>query len=211
MIDLVTLGVTVFMGFFAIMNPIANTAVFTGLTASQSPHEKKRTAIKALTAAFFIVAAFSLLGKGIFQLFGITLPALRIAGGILVFMVGYHMLQGSSSSMQTQSPSKEAEDVSISPLAIPILAGPGTIATAMNYSAAESLLHILITISAFGVLCLLTLLCFLYAQKLVAFLGKDGVNVITRIMGLLLTVIAMQMLIQGVHDAMHLFTPAGGS
>ncbi|MCG2835368.1 MarC family protein [Photobacterium sp. WH77] len=210
MIDLVTLGVTVFMGFFAIMNPIANTAVFTGLTASQSAHEKKQTAIKALTAAFFIVAAFSLLGKGIFQLFGITLPALRMAGGILVFMVGYHMLQGSSSSMQTQSPSKEAEDVAISPLAIPILAGPGTIATAMNYSAAESLLHILITISAFGVLCLVTLLCFLYAQKLVAFLGKDGVNVITRIMGLLLTVIAMQMLIQGVHDAMHLFTPAGG-
>ncbi|MEI8596592.1 MarC family protein [Photobacterium sp. Hal280] len=210
MIDLVTLGVTVFMGFFAIMNPIANTAVFTGLTASQSPHEKKQTAIKALTAAFFIVAAFSLLGKGIFQLFGITLPALRMAGGILVFMVGYHMLQGSSSSLQTQSPSKAAEDVSISPLAIPILAGPGTIATAMNYSAAESLLHILITISAFGVLCLITLLCFLYAPKLVAFLGKDGVNVITRIMGLLLTVIAMQMLIQGVHDAMHLFTPAGG-
>ncbi|WP_027253182.1 MarC family protein [Photobacterium halotolerans] len=210
MIDLVTLGVTVFMGFFAIMNPIANTAVFAGLTASQPPHEKRQTAIKALIAAFFIVAAFSLLGKGIFQLFGITLPALRMAGGVLVFMVGYHMLQGSSSSMQTQNPSKEAEDVSISPLAIPILAGPGTIATAMNYSAAESLLHILITISAFGVLCLVTLLCFLYAQKLVAFLGKDGVNVITRIMGLLLTVIAMQMLIQGVHDAMLLFTPAGG-
>ncbi|GAB6261423.1 MarC family protein [Photobacterium sp. CCB-ST2H9] len=207
MIDLVTLGVTVFMGFFAIMNPIANTAVFTGLTAHQSAQEKRQTAIKALTAAFFIVAAFSLLGKGIFQLFGITLPALRLAGGLLVFVVGYHMLQGSSSSMHTQSPSKEVEDISISPLAIPILAGPGTIATAMNYSAAKSLLHILITISAFAVLCLVTLICFLYAQKLVNFLGKDGVNVITRIMGLLLTVIAMQMLIQGVHDALHLFTP----
>ncbi|KLV07211.1 membrane protein [Photobacterium aquae] len=203
--DLVTAGFSVFMGFFAIMNPVANTAVFIGLTAKQSASQQRNTAIKATFTAFCIVAAFSLLGKGIFQVFGITLPALRLAGGILVFVVGYHMLQGNSSSMHSSEPSDEGQDVSISPLALPILAGPGTIATAMNYSAAGSMLHILLTITAFGVLCLITLVCFIYGQKLVNFLGEDGISIVTRLMGLILTVIAMQMAIQGVHDATLLF------
>ncbi|MCQ1059095.1 MarC family protein [Photobacterium sp. DNB23_23_1] len=208
--DLLTVSVTVFMGFFAIMNPIANTAVFIGLTSNQTHQQQKATAFKALFTAFCIVAAFSLLGKGIFQVFGITLPALRISGGILVFLVGYHMLQGSSSSMHSHQPIENKEesnsepDVAISPLALPILAGPGTIATAMNYSAAGGALNIVITISAFALLCLISLVCFIYGQKLVSLLGENGISIVTRLMGLILTVIGMQMGIQGVHDAREL-------
>lgn len=99
--DFATMAVTVFMGFFAMMNPIANTAVFIGMTGEQSEPQRKKTAIKALTTAFIIIALFCILGKGIFELFGITLPALRLAGGILVFMVGYHMLQGNSSTLHS--------------------------------------------------------------------------------------------------------------
>ncbi|WEM43743.1 MarC family protein [Photobacterium sp. DA100] len=210
--DLLTVSVTVFMGFFAIMNPIANTAVFIGLTSAQTRQQQRATAFKALVTAFCIVAAFSLLGKGIFHVFGITLPALRISGGILVFLVGYHMLQGSSSSMhrhqEEDNQSKtvsEDQDVAISPLALPILAGPGTIATAMNYSAAGGFLSIAVTISAFAVLCLISLVCFIYGQKLVSVLGDNGISIVTRLMGLILTVIGMQMGIQGIHDAIALF------
>lgn len=210
--EITTMAVTVFMGFFAMMNPIANTAVFVGMTGSQTIAQRKKTAIKALLTAFFIIAAFSFLGKGIFELFGITLPALRLSGGILVFLVGYHMLQGSPSKLHTHSPSDTTEtdsmdedddgkDIAISPLALPILAGPGTIATAMNYSASGEMVHIIITITAFASLCLITFICFLYGPKLIDKIGESGISITTRLMGLILTVIGMQMLIQGVHDA----------
>jgi multiple antibiotic resistance protein len=203
--DTAILAVTVFMGFFAMMNPLANTAVFIGMTSQDSNKRRKEIAIKALSAAFLIIASFCLLGKGIFNLFGITLPALRLSGGILVFLVGYHMLQGSSSSMHSHSDEEEETDITISPLALPILAGPGTIATAMNYSASGNILHIIITIITFAVLCVITLVCFLCGQKLIDLVGDNGIKITTRLMGLILTVIAMQMLIQGIHDAFLLF------
>ena len=224
--DITTLIVTVFMGFFAMMNPIANTAVFVGMTGNQTPQQRRNTAIKALATAFFIIAAFCLLGKGIFNVFGITLPALRLAGGILVFLVGYHMLQGSASKLHSTAPTTssagndaaseesndaqdDGKDIAISPLALPILAGPGTIATAMNYSASGDVLHIVITIAAFATLCLITFVCFLFGPKLVDKIGESGISITTRLMGLILTVIGMQMLIQGVHDAYALFQTAG--
>ncbi|PSW10739.1 MarC family protein [Photobacterium sanctipauli] len=206
--DLATTAVTVFMGFFAMMNPIANTAVFVGMTGEETEQQRKKTAFKALMTAFIIIAAFCLLGKGIFEVFGITLPALRLSGGILVFLVGYHMLQGSSSKLHSHTPSSdeaEDKDIAISPLALPILAGPGTIATAMNYSAAGGVLNILVTIAAFALLCLITFVCFLFGPKIIDKIGESGINITTRLMGLILTVIGMQMLIQGVHDAYELF------
>jgi multiple antibiotic resistance protein len=207
--DVTTTAVTVFMGFFAMMNPVANTAVFVGMTGDQTPQQRKATATKALITAFFIVAAFCLLGKGIFEVFGITLPALRLSGGILVFLVGYHMLQGSSSKLHSQpEEQEEPKDVAISPLALPILAGPGTIATAMNYSASGDMLNIFVTIGAFASLCIITFVCFLFGPKLVDKLGESGISIVTRLMGLILTVIGMQMFIQGVHDAYMLFQPA---
>ncbi len=207
MLDIFTVAATVFMGFFAIMNPIANTAVFVGMAGDMDHLSQRTTAIKAVLTAFFIVAFFCLLGKAIFNLFGITLPALRLSGGILVFLVGYHMLQGNSSKMHSDKTEqqKDSDDIAISPLAIPILAGPGTIATAMNYSAAGGIGNILVTIAAFALLCVITLICFLLGKRLIGFIGVAGLGIITRLMGLILTVIGMQMGIQGAHDAYQLF------
>ena len=95
------------------------------------------------------------------EVFGITLPAFRIAGGILVFMVGYHMLSGEHSTMHHPKNLHEINDskpdtsIAISPLAVPIFAGPGTIATAMNYSAKGSYTEVVITIVAFALICAL--------------------------------------------------------
>lgn len=207
MTDIYTVAGTVFMGFFAIMNPIANTAVFVGLTGDMDDASQRLTAIRAVTSAFFIVAFFCLLGKGIFTLFGITLPALRLAGGILVFLVGLEMLKGNDSEIQTEKKRiPKTDEIALAPLAIPILAGPGSIATAMNYSAAGGFANILITISAFGLLCIVTLICFLFGKRLVAIIGPRGINIVTRLMGLILTVIGMQMGLHGAHDAQYLFT-----
>ena len=195
--------VTVFLGFFAIMNPIANTAVFAGLTSNKSKSEQIKIASKALIITFIVILLFAVLGKAIFHLFGITLPALRIAGGILVFIVGYHMLHGDNSKLHTAEQNYDS-DIAVSPLAVPLLAGPGTIATAMNYSASGGWGEIIVTVAMFAILCIITFFCFIYSSKILVIIGESGLSIITRLMGLILTVIGAQMLIIGVSSVMHL-------
>ncbi|AAZ28524.1 MULTISPECIES: MarC family protein [Colwellia] len=192
-------ALTVFMAFFAIMNPIANTAVFAGLTGDKNKLEQRKIAAKALIITFIVIASFAILGKSIFHLFGITLPALRITGGILVFIVGYHMLQGSGSKLHhTQGDDSSDSDVAVSPLAVPLLAGPGTIATAMNYSSSNGWMEIIITLSVFAALCLITFICFIFSSRILAAIGKSGLSIVTRLMGLILAVIGVQMLLVGI-------------
>ena len=198
---------TVFMGFFAIMNPIANTPIFLGLTADDNANIRKRVARKALLTAFLLIALFAMMGKLIFSLFGITLPAFQIMGGILVALIGYQMLHGRQSAVHQSSDEDQqasvdaALGVAITPLALPILAGPGTIATAMNFAATGGFMETTMTIATFAVLCLITYIFFIYGERLVHYLGSAGLNVITRIMGLILAVMGVQMLIEGVAGA----------
>jgi multiple antibiotic resistance protein len=197
-------ALTVFMGFFAIMNPIANTPVFLGLTADDDAATRRTIAWRALVLTFVIIVVFCVAGRLIFELFGITLIAFRIAGGFLVFLIGLHMLQGEHSSVhkpsaEDQQASREAAlSIAVSPLAVPLLAGPGTIATAMNFAATGDVYHISTTIVAFLVLCIITYLFFVFGERLVHYLGAGAINAITRLMGLILAVVGTQMLIDGI-------------
>lgn len=199
--------ITVLLAFFAIMNPVANTPLFISLTEGDPPEVKRQVAFKSVLIAFLIVLLFSLFGKSIFALFGITMPAFRITGGVLVALVGFQMLHGAPSRVHNPSDEDNADtrqaaiSVAISPLAMPILAGPGTLATAINFSSNGNDVEMGITIAAFALLCLVTYLFFLTGQRLIRFLGKGGVNVVTRLMGLILAVIGTQMLIAGIHGA----------
>lgn len=203
-------GLAVFMGFFAIMNPIANTPVFLSLTDGDDAELRRKVAFQALLTAFLIITVFCLLGSVIFDLFGITLPAFRIAGGVLVALIGYQMLHGDQSPVhhskaeERQVDREAALSVAITPLAIPILAGPGTIATAMNFASTSGVGEMIVTIVAFALLCLITYGFFIFGERLVAYLGESGLSVITRIMGLILTVIGVQMLIDGITSAFKL-------
>ena len=194
--ELVTHFLTCFMGFFAIMNPIANTAAFVGLTGDISSKDKRRIAFKSLFITFCIIVVFSVLGNVIFQLFGITIEALRIAGGILLFIIGFHMLQGDSSSMH-QASGKVDMSIAISPLAVPMLAGPGTIATAMNYAVSGDINKILLTLATFFTLCVVTYICFILGERLIRMIGQGGLTIITRLMCLIIAVIGVEMLISG--------------
>lgn len=203
-------ALSVFMGFFAIMNPIANTPIFLGLTADASPDTRRRVAVKALVTTFLLILVFCLLGKLIFHLFGITLPAFRITGGVLVALIGYQMLHGDQSKVHSPSPGEAGDQhasrdvalsIAVTPLAIPILGGPGTIATAMNFASTGGIREMLVTIVAFAALCLITYGFFMSGQRLVTVLGQGGLSVITRIMGLILAVIGVQMIIDGVAGA----------
>jgi multiple antibiotic resistance protein len=196
--------IVIFLGYFAIMNPLANTAVFVGLTESLSSKDRYKIAKRALILTFVIIVLFAVLGKALFHFFGISLPALRIAGGVLVSLIGYHMLHGESSSLHKGSDSSP-DDIAISPLAVPILAGPGTIATTISYSASGNWSDIIITILVFMILCIITYVCFISGERILAIIGKNVLNIVTRLMGLILTVIGVQMIIEGVAGAVKLY------
>ncbi|MCK5383503.1 MAG: MarC family protein, partial [Gammaproteobacteria bacterium] len=181
--------------------------VFLGLTADDSTAIRRRIAFKALLITFVVIVAFILLGKVIFSLFGITLPAFQITGGILVFMIGLQMLHGQPSQVHSPVATGKQENlqgalsVAVTPLAMPILGGPGTIAAAMNFSSGGGMTGMVITIVAFGLLCLLTYVFFVSGERLVRVLGDEGLMMVTRLMGLILAVIGTQMFITGVAGA----------
>lgn len=199
-----TYSLTVFTGFFAIMNPIANTPIFLGLTDGQTDAEKKKIARTASLTAFIIVVSFVIVGKYIFDLFGITIPAFKMTGGILLFYVGFEMLQSKKSKIHHQENVEVDEGVAVSPLAIPILAGPGTIVTAMNNVTDANLLHIAIVVIIFGVMIGLTCLAFTLSERIVEKIGENLITVIGKIMGLILAIMGTGMTVEGIKLAFNL-------
>ncbi|BCK50748.1 hypothetical protein SDSE159_20050 [Streptococcus dysgalactiae subsp. equisimilis] len=130
-----------FMAFFAIMNPLSNLPAYIALVADDDQIISKRIARKSLTIAFVIIAIVVMTGHVLFTLFGITLATLRIAGGILVALTGYHMINGVHSPDAKHVGNELVADptaVAVSPLAMPLFAGPGTIATAITWLGTSS-------------------------------------------------------------------------
>ncbi len=196
----------IFSGFLAIMNPIGNVPVFVSLVEEFDESTRKKVAQKAVVAAFIICALFVIAGNFIFRFFGITLPAFRIAGGILVFLIAYHLLRGKPSRQhhpgEEEHEEADPDSIAITPLATPILSGPGTITTAMSFAGARTHFYDLILILAvFAVVCLFTYLCFIYGEAISQRLGRTRIGVITRLMGLILAVIAVQMVLEGLREA----------
>ncbi len=185
------------MGFFAIMNPIANTPIFLGLVEDETTENKKKIARTGTITAFIIVVCFVIAGKYIFELFGITIPAFKLTGGILIFYVGFEMLMSQKSKIH-QNNTETNNNLAISPLAIPILAGPGTIVTAMNSVTNADYIHIVIVIAIFGLLIFLTYLAFYFSEKIVEIVGANLISVIGKLMGLILAIIGMGMITEGI-------------
>ena len=201
--DLIPYSLTVFMSFFAVMNPIANTPIFLGLTAGENSESKKKIARTASITAFIIVVSFIIAGKYIFELFGLTIPAFKITGGIIIFYIGFQMLMSQKSKMHRNDP-EEKNNVAISPLAIPILAGPGTIVAAMNNVTNASYLQIGIIISIFALMIFLTYLAFTFSDLIVKKIGTDLISVIGKLMGLIHAIIGTGMVVDGINLAFKL-------
>lgn len=210
MTDLIIYTGVVFMGFFAIMNPIASIPIFLTLTSLDDDDETRQIALKAVVTAFIIVFLFATSGHLILKIFGISLTALRFTGGILIGKMGYDMLQGHRSNVS--KPLSETIDKSIqedacvayAPLATPLLAGPGVIITAMNF-ASNGWASLVITLLSFALLCFVTYYSFIFGKKIKKKLGTSALKVITRMMGLILAVIGIQMLIEGTYNAIKEF------
>ncbi len=197
-------SLSVFIAFFAIMNPFVNIPIFVKLTDGQSEKKKEEIARSSCLLAFFIVAIFILIGKYIFGLFGLTIPAFKIFGGALIFYIGFGILQPRKVVIELQKKAEFEDIVSVTPLAIPILAGPETIVTGMNFVVNANLYHILISITILGLLLFLTYLGFLYSSNITKTLGENNFVIAGKIMGIVLGVLGANMLIEGIKLAFNI-------
>ncbi len=210
--DLYLHGITVFMGFFAMLNPIGNIPVFLGMVQDFDKKTQNKVALRATITAFTIIAIFCIFGHIIFRVFGITVPAFQIAGGIIVFIIGFQMLNSKESPIHSQSMEEKeqmekiAHDMAITPLGIPLLAGPGTISTAMNFVGVEkSITNVILVVVIFGIMCLITYLLFISSRVIANKINPGMLKVVSRIMGLILAVIAVQMMINGIEGTIDMF------
>jgi len=199
--------------FFAMCNPIASTPVFISMTTGDDDATRKAVARRATMVAFAIVVIVAVAGKLIGELFGISLPAFRIASGYIVFMIGYQMVSGKSHGAQTASDSdikhtlEHELDKAVSPLGIPLLAGGGTISAAIVFSATDGIEGAVATIVGFGIIITITYFMFLSGDAIENKMGQSGMNAITRIMGLILTSIGVGILLDGVAGALNIYIP----
>ncbi|MEG1498309.1 MAG: MarC family protein [Bacteroidales bacterium] len=196
-------ALSVFASLFAIINPIANVPVFMGLTAEADLKTKRRVAKVSTLTAFVIILVFILLGKYIFGFFGITVPAFRITGGLLLFYVGFELLQSKKSKIQNTSDNNSSfdESVAISPIAIPMLSGPGTIVAAMNYSAGQNYTHILIIVLVTAIVIGITYISFIFGNYIFKALGNNIILVLGKLMGLIVAILGTTMVIDGIKMA----------
>ncbi len=197
-----------FTSVLFIVDPFAALPSYLAVTAGETQEERRRTARRASFAMAVLLIVFAAGGRWIFQAFGITLPAFRIAGGLILWFVAADMLQARRSTHESREELDEGtlkEDVALTPLAIPILAGPGAISTVMVLAGeAHSVSHSAVVYGAIVLTALLTWWTLLLGERLVARLGQTGIRVVTRVMGLLLAAVATQFIVTGLREALSL-------
>jgi multiple antibiotic resistance protein len=210
---LVSLLVSSVATFFAMCNPIANTPIFISMTTGDDAATKRAVARRAVIVAFVIAVAAAASGKLIGELFGITLPAFKLGAGYLVFFIGYHMVTGKPHGAQGDG---EAEverslqqelDKAVSPLGIPILAGGGVISSAIVFSSTDGFEGLVAVIIGFGLIMLMTYLFFLSGDTIEQKLGQSGITAMTKIMGLILLTIGVQIFLGGMDGALNAYLP----
>ena len=202
---IVQFALVTFASMLFIVDPIAVVPTYLVITQGQNTAQRRTTARRASIAATVILVVFAVAGSRIFTLFGITMPAFRIAGGLILWLVAMDMLHGTRSTQEGAAEIMEGQakdDVALTPLAMPMLAGPGAISTVMVLSGqARTTPQTIVVYSSIVVTLVLSWLTLYLAEHLVKRVGQTGIRVMTRIMGLLLAAIAVQFVITGVREA----------
>lgn len=204
MADFIQIVITTYAALFPICNPLGNAPIFLSITDGEKRSTRAAQALKGSLYVFLILAGFLIAGTFILSFFGISLPGVRIAGGFVVATVGMNLLR--SAHHQTQQPDEKSEaedkpDISFTPLALPLIAGPGAIAVVMTRSTENPHLLSMATLAALTGILLLSLTCWIVlreADKVLSVLGVNGANALTKIMAFLLLCIGVQLIIDGI-------------
>ena len=198
--DLVSYALLALTSFFTLINPLGSMPIFMSMTSQLTDEERNKTAKKASIVALFTIIAFAFTGQFLFKFFGISVDSLRVVGGVIFFIMGMDMLQariGRDKIKETEVKSY-ITDISITPLAIPMICGPGAITNAIVLMEdANTLAKTIILIVSILVIMLVTYLILYSSSKLIKMLGETGINVMMRIMGLIVMVIAVEFFFSG--------------
>ena len=198
--DLLAFALLCFTSFFTLTNPLGTMPVFLTMTNGMNDHERKAIVRRATIVSFITLMVFTFSGQFLFKFFGISSNGFRIAGGFIIFKIGFDMLQArySNAKLKEEEVKTYADDISITPLAIPMLCGPGAIANAIMLMDDASTFTLKGTL--IGIIALVYFITFLILQastRLVRILGETGNNVMMRLMGLILMVIAVECFVSG--------------
>jgi len=206
MTDLVTFAIVSFSAVFFVVDPFALIPIYLSMTQADSPAKRRATALRASIVATTTLLVFAAAGGFIFRIFGISVGAFKIAGGVLLFLMALDMLRAQTSRVRT-SPEEETEgiardDVAVLPLGIPMLAGPGAIATVtvLMGQAGESTARMAIVASVVVLTGILTLVLLRASTLIECTLRRTGLNILNRLMGLILAAVAVQFIVDGVAD-----------
>lgn len=209
-------AIIAFTTLFALVDPIGNAAIFASLAGHRSPASQRKIAFKATAVATVLLLVFMFVGEWLLRYLGISLAAMRTSGGILLLIMGIDMVfamhTGGTSTTdeeedEAQQRADEREDISVFPMAMPLIAGSGSIsavillrANAQN-AAGEAWQNELATVGALLAVMLVTLVSLLAASQLQRLLGKTGLNVITRVLGVILCALAVQFIFDGLAES----------
>jgi multiple antibiotic resistance protein len=199
---------------FAIMNPFGNIAIFLSITADRSNLERRKIATMTAAAVLITLLVVAVLGEEILALFGISVGSFQVAGGIIILILALSMLHAQPSGVHHSEEEEDAgrskDNPAFFPLAIPVIAGPGSIATVILYSQHTQGLLGAATIGVVIVLlCGVQLLALQAADRVATFLGTTGINVLTRLMGMILAAIAIEMIVGGLTQLFPLLERGG--
>ena len=198
--ELFTFGILSFTSFFTLINPLGTMPVFMTMTTELSTSARNKTAKKATIVAFFMIIFFALTGQLMFNFFGISVNSLRIVGGIIFFIMGQDMLQARLTKVKVdEGKVKEyVDDISITPLAIPMICGPGAITNAIVLMQdSDTLSKKAVLFGSVFIVLLLTYIILFSSSKLIKLLGDTGNKVMMRLMGLIVMVIAVEFFFSG--------------
>lgn len=191
-----------FSALFTIVSPFSTASVFLSISRNDSIEKKRLMAKKASITAAIVLIVFALVGNFILSFFSITIDAFRIAGGIIIGSIGMRMIHTGKEYFNTEKERKEAmkkEDVSIIPLAIPMLSGPGAITTSIVLMARSTgISDVVLLVVAIITVCLVSYFILSRAHMIDKYLGENGRKILDKIMGLIVLVIGVQFIINGV-------------
>jgi MarC family membrane protein len=197
--------VHILTAFLVIANPIGAIPVFISLTETQSTSQRHHTALVTGASVIIVLILAVLLGESLLRFFGISLASFRVGGGILILMMAIAMMHArQGGARHTSEEAAEAEDkdsVGVIPLGIPLLAGPGAISTAIIYShQSNNLLDTALILFSIAFLGILVWVALRLADPIGALLGRTGINIVTRVMGLLLAAISVEFIASGLKE-----------
>jgi multiple antibiotic resistance protein len=206
MMPLLQYSLVAFTSIFVLVDPIAAVPTFLAMTGGSNRARRRHMAARAAWTCFIVLLTFSFAGTLIFRLFGITLAAFEIAGGLILGLIGLDMLRAKRSPTKETpgetSEGSEKEDVGIIPLGIPMLAGPGSISSVMVLMRQNSdWLRAIVVVCAIAVTAAVSFVVLAAADRVSSFLHETGIRILTRMMGLLLVAIAVQFVLNGFRDA----------